>query len=204
MVVTGEPTHTASKASRPQVYQLFSEMWSRHYASLPAVFNLLCSNMNQQLFEKNLCNQSSHYENYRQFLLWIEAITCLPQIPTLFMMSKDEWDTKEGTGKSLKNALHAQWYQKRPHLRLKCLAIVELRLSVKYQKCVQVKTSAMAQDASVPSVCFYINCNTCTMCCAFLHWTSWCCASSKKTRHYAANETRKVRNLVYGNSWNIS
>jgi len=26
---------------------------------------------------------------------------------TLFAVSKDEWDTKEGTGKSMKNALHA-------------------------------------------------------------------------------------------------
>jgi len=28
--------------------------------------------------KKNLCNQSSHYENYRRFPLWMEAITCLP------------------------------------------------------------------------------------------------------------------------------
>jgi len=27
---------------------------------------------------------------------------------TLFVESKDEWDTKEGTGKSMKNALHVQ------------------------------------------------------------------------------------------------
>jgi len=26
--------------------------------------------------------------------------------PTLFVVSKDEWDTKEGPGKSMKNALH--------------------------------------------------------------------------------------------------
>jgi len=31
------------------------------------------------LFKKNFCNQSSHYENYRQVPLEIEAITCLPQ-----------------------------------------------------------------------------------------------------------------------------
>jgi len=29
---------------------------------------------------------------------------------TLFLVSKDEWDTKEGTGKSMKNLLHVQWY----------------------------------------------------------------------------------------------
>jgi len=27
---------------------------------------------------------------------------------TLFMVSKDEWDTKEDTGKSMKNALYEQ------------------------------------------------------------------------------------------------
>jgi len=30
-----------------------------------------------------------------------------------FVVSKDEWDTKEGTGKSMKNALHVQWYNKK-------------------------------------------------------------------------------------------
>jgi len=29
--------------------------------------------------------------------------------------SKDEWDTKEGTSKSIKNGLHVQWYGKRHH-----------------------------------------------------------------------------------------
>jgi len=32
---------------------------------------------------------------------------------TLFVVNKDDWDTKEGIGKSMKNALHAQWYGKR-------------------------------------------------------------------------------------------
>jgi len=32
---------------------------------------------------------------------------------TLFVVNKDEWDTKEDTGKSMKNALHAQRYGKR-------------------------------------------------------------------------------------------
>jgi len=32
---------------------------------------------------------------------------------TLFAVSKDEWDTKEGTGKSMKNALYVQQYSKR-------------------------------------------------------------------------------------------
>ena len=32
---------------------------------------------------------------------------------TLFAVSKDEWDTKEDTGKSMKKALHILWYAKR-------------------------------------------------------------------------------------------
>jgi len=32
---------------------------------------------------------------------------------TLFVVNKDEWDTKEGRDKSMKNALHVQWYGKR-------------------------------------------------------------------------------------------
>jgi len=31
----------------------------------------------------------------------------------VFVVSKDEWDTKEDTGKSMKNALHVQRYGKR-------------------------------------------------------------------------------------------
>ena len=32
---------------------------------------------------------------------------------TLFAVSKDEWDKKEDTGKSMKNALYVLWYTKR-------------------------------------------------------------------------------------------
>ena len=32
---------------------------------------------------------------------------------TLFAVRKDEWDTKENTGKSMKNALYILWYAKR-------------------------------------------------------------------------------------------
>jgi len=32
---------------------------------------------------------------------------------TLFAVSKDKWNTKEDTGKSMKNALYVQWYGKR-------------------------------------------------------------------------------------------
>jgi len=42
----------------------------------------------------------------------MEAITCLPHNRHFFVVNKDEWDTKEDTGKSMKNALHVQRYAK--------------------------------------------------------------------------------------------
>jgi len=39
------------------------------------------------------------------------SITCNHQINT-FSVSKDEWETKEGTGKSMNNALYIPWYAK--------------------------------------------------------------------------------------------
>ena len=73
------------------------------------MFNPLHSNTNQELFEKCLYYQNSHYEKYRQFPLQREAIAK----STPFAVSKDEWDTKEDTGKSMKNALYVLWYAKR-------------------------------------------------------------------------------------------
>ena len=68
--------------------------------------------MNQEMFEKHFRNQNSHYEKYGQFLLQREAITYYHQINTL-CCQQDEWDTKEDTGKSMKNALYVLWYAKR-------------------------------------------------------------------------------------------
>jgi len=105
-------------------------------ASSPAMFNLLCSSTNQQLFEKNFCNQSSRYENYGRFNGSHHVSTTKS---TLFVVNKDEWYTKEDRGKSMKNALYVQRYGKRHLLgwsdieqrkiRPVALAIVELRES---------------------------------------------------------------------------
>jgi len=65
--------------------------------------------MNQKVFEKQLCNQSSQYEKYGYKE---ETITCNHRT-NAFTVSKDEWNTKEGTGKSMKNALYILWYAKR-------------------------------------------------------------------------------------------
>jgi len=57
---------------------------------------------------------------------------------TLFVVSKDERDTKEGLGKSMKNTLYVQWYGKgtsqaealnSKKIKPIALAIVELRES---------------------------------------------------------------------------
>ena len=41
--------------------------------------------------------------------------TCNHQINAIFPVSKDEWNTKDDTGKSLKNALDILLYAKRHH-----------------------------------------------------------------------------------------
>jgi len=38
--------------------------------------------------------------------------SCATTKSTLFTISKDEWNTKEGTGKSMKNTLHILQYAK--------------------------------------------------------------------------------------------
>ena len=42
-----------------------------------------------------------------------EKPSCAIAKSTLFAVSKDEWDTKEDTGKSMKNALYVLRYAKR-------------------------------------------------------------------------------------------
>jgi len=100
--------HTALKLSHLASTYVFI-VWKED-ASLLAMFNLLCSSTNQKLFKKNFCNQSSHYENYGRF----NGSHHMPTTKsTLFEVNKDEWDTNEGHGKSMKNALYVQQYGKR-------------------------------------------------------------------------------------------
>jgi len=70
--------YTVSKQRHcmPQWYQLLSknnalccQICSTHYTAV-WINNCL----------KYFCNQSSHYKSYGWFLLWMEAITCLPKI----------------------------------------------------------------------------------------------------------------------------
>jgi len=70
------------------------------------VFDLLHSSTNQEVFEKHLCNKSSHYEKYGQFLITQRKPSRTTTKLTLFTVSKDGWNTKEDTGKSLKNGTY--------------------------------------------------------------------------------------------------
>ena len=159
-----------------------------HYSSLSTMFIPLHCSMNQEPFEKYVCNQSSHYGKYdgvthpsfrpklkyplpfsvsyicstrytaiqikncfkstsvikvatmkiRQFLITQMKPSHATTKLTFFTVSKDEWNTKEDTDKSLKNALHILRYAKR-HLsgwsdieqwKIK-LAIIELREGIR-------------------------------------------------------------------------
>jgi len=77
--------HIASKQSHRtphlHIYRLKRRCFVTSYV------NPLYSSMNQQLFKKNFCNQSSHYENYRQFNGSHHVSTTKS---TRFMVNKDE------------------------------------------------------------------------------------------------------------------
>ena len=80
--------------------------WSIHCPSLSAMFNLLHSSTNQEVFENHFCIKYSHYEKYRQFLVTQRKPSRATTKLTLFTVSKDKGDTKEDTGKSIKNVLY--------------------------------------------------------------------------------------------------
>ena len=97
-----------------------SKLWHQQTTYVIIVL-LLCiaalyslhSSMNQEVFEKHLCNKSSHYEKYGRFLITQRKPSHATTKLMLFTPSEDEWNTKEDTGKSLKNALHVLQCAKR-------------------------------------------------------------------------------------------
>jgi len=86
--MTGKPTQTTSKVSNAPIYQLSSVIKE---ASMKHTENFVMKR-----------KPSSH------------ATTKL----IIFSVSKDEWNIKEGTDKSMKNALYVLWYDKRHLLGL--------------------------------------------------------------------------------------
>ena len=76
------------------------------------MFNPLRSGMNQELFEKHHCNQSSYYEKHGRFPSHYKGKPSHATAKsTHFSVSKDDWDTKD-SGKSMKNALYILQYAK--------------------------------------------------------------------------------------------
>jgi len=59
----------------------------------------------QQYESTTVCKKNFYNQNGSQHMPTTKS--------TLFVVSKDEWDTKEGTGEFMKNALHVRWYGKR-------------------------------------------------------------------------------------------
>ena len=114
--MTGEPTHTASgMALPPQLYInycLKSDELSITLRCQLHMFNPLHSSMSQEVFEKHLCNQNSHYKIYGRICYEGKPSPATTK-STLFAVSKNEWNTKEDTVKSMKNALYVLQYAKR-------------------------------------------------------------------------------------------
>ena len=92
----------------------------------------LCSTITkQELFKKHPCNQSSHYEKYRRFPLQRKPSHTTTKL-TPFAVSKDEWDTKEDTGKCTycgmpKGMCPAEVTSNSEKVKLVALVVIELR-----------------------------------------------------------------------------
>jgi len=69
------------------------------------MFNLLYSSINQKLFKRTFAIKVATMK-----IMITNGSHHMPTTKsTLFVVSKDEWDTKEGSGKSIKKALYEQW-----------------------------------------------------------------------------------------------
>ena len=104
--------HTERNSAACPSYINYHLKRSIHYALLSAMFTPLHSSTNQELFKKHLYNQNSHYEKTDDFRYERKPSRATTK-STLFAVSKEEWDTKEDTGKSMKNALCVLRYAKR-------------------------------------------------------------------------------------------
>jgi len=89
------------------------------------MFNPLHSSTNQELFKKHLCKIS--VTQSKQSHVTTKS--------TLFAVSKDEWNTKEDAGKSLKNSLYVLQYAKR---RLSAEATIKLKRALLLTQCLSV------------------------------------------------------------------
>ena len=76
------------------------------------MFNPLHSSTNQKCLKSTSASKITTMTNTDDFRYEEKPSHAIAK-STLFAVSKDEWDTKEDTGKSMKNALYVLWYGKR-------------------------------------------------------------------------------------------
>ena len=76
------------------------------------MFNPLHNITNQELFESTSAIKVATMKNTNNFHYEGKPSRATAK-STLFAVSKDEWDTKEDSGKSMRNALYVLWYAKR-------------------------------------------------------------------------------------------
>jgi len=68
-------------------------------------YTAVCYTVVQIHYCLNLCNQNSHYKFTKYMISAANRSHHMPTTKsTLSTVGRDEWDTKEGTGKSMKNA----------------------------------------------------------------------------------------------------
>jgi len=103
--MTGEPTHTASKVSCLTISII---IWKVKYITFHCqLFSKCYQQYKSRVFEKQKVTSVKNTHNF----------TVMRRKPTTkliyFTVSKDEWNTKEGTCKSMKNALYVLQYAKK-------------------------------------------------------------------------------------------
>ena len=79
------------------------------------MFNPLHSIINQKLFERYLCDQSSHYEKNVDDVCYEKGShqVCVTVGLTHFAVNKDKCNAKHETSKFMKNALFIRQFAKR-------------------------------------------------------------------------------------------
>jgi len=125
------------------------------------MFNSLHSNTNQELFEKCLCNQGSHHENYGRFLLCKGSHHVQPPNQYFLLSAKMNGTQRRTLGKSLKNVLHVLWcvWQKVPRaeamsnskkkIKSIALAVIKLCLSEGISQAVSQSVSQLEENSVI-------------------------------------------------------
>ena len=99
------------------MYQLLSETVVS--IALLCQLQLVTQLHKSKAVSKHLSNQGSYYEKTLMISITQRKPSCATTESMLFTFIKDEWNTKENTGKSLKNDMHVLQYTKR-HTRNGC------------------------------------------------------------------------------------